>query len=67
MNNSKRSIEDDLLVSDSMPLNSTSQCIVKLKKVDHKNTLTFKFSTSSLSKLLFTWCAYGYSGLKSKK
>jgi hypothetical protein len=43
MNNSKRSIEDDLLVSDSMPLNSTNQCIVKIKKVDHKNTLTLYF------------------------
>jgi hypothetical protein len=67
MNNSKRSIEDDLLVSYSMPLDSSSQCIVKIKKVDHKNTLTFKFSTSSLSKFLSIWCAYGYSRLKSKK
>jgi hypothetical protein len=50
MNNSKRSIEDDLLVSDSMPLDYTSQCIVKIKKVDHNNTLAFKFSKSSLSK-----------------
>jgi hypothetical protein len=67
INNSKRSIEDDLLVSGSIPLDSTSQCIVKIKKADHKNTLTFKFSTSSLSKFLSTWCAYGYSRLKSKK
>jgi hypothetical protein len=66
INNSKRSIEDDLLVSDNIPLDSTSQCIVKIKKVDHKNTLTFKFSTSSLSKFFSSWCTYGYSGLKSK-
>jgi hypothetical protein len=52
INNSKRSIKDDLLVSDSMPLDSTSQCIVKIKKADHKNTLTFKFSTLPLSKFL---------------
>jgi hypothetical protein len=64
INNSKRSIEDDLLVSDNMPLDSTSQCIVKIKKADHKNTLTFKFSTSSLSKFVSSWCTYGYSGLK---
>jgi hypothetical protein len=38
MNNSKRSIEDDLLVSDRLPLDSTSQCIVKIRKADHKNT-----------------------------
>jgi hypothetical protein len=50
-----------------MPLDSIGQCIVKIKKVDHKNTLTFKFSTSSLSKFFSSWCAYGYSGLKSKK
>jgi hypothetical protein len=67
INNSMRSIEDDLLVSDSMPLDSTSQCIVKIKKVGHKNTLTFKFSTSSLSKFFSSWCAYGYSGLQCKR
>jgi hypothetical protein len=67
INNSKRSIEDDLLVSDNMPLDSTSQCIVKIKKDDHKNTLTFKFSTSSLSKFFSSWCTYGYSGHKSKR
>jgi hypothetical protein len=67
INNSKRSIEDDVLVSDSMPLDSTSQCIVEIKKDDHKNTLTFKFSTSSLSKFFSSWCTYGYSGLKSKR
>ena len=68
INNSKRSIEDgDLLVSSSIPSDSISQCIVKIKKADHKNTLTFKFSTSSLSKFFSSWCAYGYSGLKSKK
>jgi hypothetical protein len=67
MNNSKRSIEDDLLVSDSMPLDSISQCTVKIKKVDHKNTLTFKFSKLSLSKFFSSWCTYGYSGFKSKK
>jgi hypothetical protein len=67
INNSKRLIEDDLLVSDSMPLDSTSQCIVKIKKADHKNTLTFKFSTLSLSKFFSSWCTYGYSGFKSKK
>jgi hypothetical protein len=50
-----------------MPLDSTSQCIVKIKKADHKNTLTFKFSTSSLSKFFSSWCTYGYSGLKSKR
>jgi hypothetical protein len=66
-NNSKRSIEGDLLVSNSMPLDSTSQCIVKIKKVDHKNTLTFKFSISSLSKFFSSWCAYGYSGIKRKR
>jgi hypothetical protein len=65
--NSKRSIEDDLLVSESIPLDSTSQYIIKIKKADHKNTLTFKFSTSSLSKFFSSWCTYGYSGLKSKK
>jgi hypothetical protein len=65
--NSKRSIEDDLLVSESIPLDSTSQYIVKIKKADHKNTLTFKFSTSSLSKFFSSWCTYGYSGFKSKK
>jgi hypothetical protein len=67
MNNSKRSIEDDLPVSDSMPLDSTSQCIVKIKKADHKHTLTFKFSTSSLSKFFSSWCAYGYFGIKCKR
>jgi hypothetical protein len=67
INNSKRSIEDDLLVSDSMPLDYTIQCIVKIKNVDHKNTLTSKFSTSSLSKFFSSWCIYGYSGFKSKK
>jgi hypothetical protein len=67
LNDYKRSIEDDLLVGDCMPLDSTSQCIVKIKKAYHKNTLTFKFSTSSLSKFFSTWWAYGYSGLKSKK
>jgi hypothetical protein len=67
INNSKRSTEDDLLISDNMPLDSTSQCIVKIKKADHKNTFTFKFSTSSLSKFRSTWCAYGYSGFKRKK
>jgi hypothetical protein len=67
INNSKRSIEDDLLVSDSMPLDSTSQCIVKIKKADHKNTLTFKFSKLSLSKFFSSWCTYGYSRFKSKK
>jgi hypothetical protein len=50
-----------------MPLDSTRQCIVKIKKTDHKNTLTFKFSTSSLSKFFSSWCTYGYSGFKSKK
>jgi hypothetical protein len=50
-----------------MTLYSTSQCIVKIKKVDHKNTLTFKFSTLSLLKFFSSWCTYGYSGLKSKK
>jgi hypothetical protein len=40
---------------------------VKIKKADHKNTLTFKFSTLSLSKFLSSWCAYGYSGLKCKR
>jgi hypothetical protein len=64
INNSKRSIEDDLLVSDNMPLDSTSQCIVKIKKVDRKNTLALKFSTSSLSKF---FSSYGYSGLNSKR
>jgi hypothetical protein len=67
INNSKRSIEGDLLVSDSMPLDSTSQCIVKIKKADHKNNLTFKFSKLSLSKFFSSWCTYGYSGFKSKK
>jgi hypothetical protein len=67
MNNSKRSIEDDLLVSDSMPLDYISQCIVKIKMVDHKNTLTFKFSTSSFTKFFSSWCTYGYSGLKRKR
>ena len=67
INNSKRSIEDDnLLVSSSIPSDSISQCIVKIKKVDHRNTLTFKFSTSSLSKFFSSWCSYGYSGLKSR-
>jgi hypothetical protein len=52
INSSKRSIEDgSLLVSNSIPSDSTIQCIVKIKKADHKNTLTFiNFSTSSLSK-----------------
>jgi uncharacterized protein YoxC len=53
INNSKRSNEDgDLLASSSIPSNFISQCIVKIKKADHKNALTFKFSTSSLSKFL---------------
>jgi hypothetical protein len=38
-----------------------------LLKADHKNTLTIKFSTSSLSKFLSSWCAYDYSGLKCKR
>jgi hypothetical protein len=67
INNSKRSIKDDLLVSDSMPLDSTSQCNDKIKKADHKTALIFKFSTSSLSKFFSSWCTYGYSGLKSKR
>jgi hypothetical protein len=68
INSSKRSIEDgSLLTSNSIPSDSTSQCIVKIKKVGHKNTLTFKFSTSSLSKFFSSWCAYGYSGLKCKR
>jgi hypothetical protein len=67
-NSSKRSIEDgSLLASNSIPSDSTSQCIVKIKKVGHKNTLTFTFSTSSLSKFFSSWCAYGYSGLKCKR
>jgi hypothetical protein len=61
-------IEDgNLLASSSIRSNSVSQCIVKIKKADHKNTLTFKFSTSSLSKFFSSWSAYGYSRLKSKK
>jgi hypothetical protein len=68
INNSKRSIEDgNLLASSSIPSNLISQCIVKIKKVDHKNALTFKFFTSSLSKFFYSWCTYGYSGLKSKR
>jgi hypothetical protein len=68
INSSKRSIEDgSLLASDSIPSDSTSQCIVKTKKAGHKNTLTYKFSTSSLSKFFSSWCAYGYSGLKCKR
>jgi hypothetical protein len=63
--NNSRSIEDgSLLASNSTPSDSISQCIVKIKKANHKNTLTFKFSTSSLSKFLSLWCAYGYYGLK---
>jgi hypothetical protein len=68
INSSKRSIEDgSLLASNSIPSYSISQCIVKIKKANHKNTLTFKFYTSSLSKLNSSWCAYGYSGLKCKR
>jgi hypothetical protein len=64
INSSKRSIENgSLLASNGIPSDSTSQCIVKIKKADHKNTLTFKFTTSSLSKFLSSWCAYGYSRL----
>jgi hypothetical protein len=40
---------------------------VKIKKANHKNTLTFKFSTSSVSKFFSSWCAYGYSGLECKR
>jgi hypothetical protein len=40
---------------------------VKIKKADHKNTLTFKFSTLSLSKFFSSWCAFGYFGLKCKR
>jgi hypothetical protein len=50
-----------------MPLDSTSQCIIKNKKAYYKNTLTFKFSTSSLSMFFSSWCTYGYSGLKNKR
>jgi hypothetical protein len=50
-----------------IPSDSISQCLVKIKKADHKNTFTFKFPTSSLSKFFSSWCAYGYSGLKSKR
>jgi hypothetical protein len=68
INSSKRSIEDgSLLASNSIPSYSTSQCIVKIKKADHKNTLTFKFSTLSLSKFFSSWCAFGYFGLKCKR
>jgi hypothetical protein len=36
MNNSKRSNEDDLLVSDNMPFESIVQCIVIIRKAGHK-------------------------------
>jgi hypothetical protein len=41
--------------------------LLKLKRLIIKKTLTFKFSTSSLSKFFSSWCTYGYSGFKSKK
>jgi hypothetical protein len=59
VNNSISIKDGSLLASNSIPSDSISQCIVKIKKADHKNTLTFKFSTSSLSKFfLFMVCLW---------
>jgi hypothetical protein len=40
---------------------------VKIRKVDSSNILAFKFSPSLLPKVLSTWIAYGYSGIKTRK
>ncbi|TVT97876.1 hypothetical protein EJB05_56855, partial [Eragrostis curvula] len=68
LSNSERLIEEgNLLVNNDILSDSVNQCIVKIRKANTSNILAFKFSSSSLPKLLSTWIACGHSGIKTRK
>ena len=55
MSNPRRSVEDDnLLASDETISDSIGQCIVKIRKVNNSNILSFKLAPSSLPKFVST-------------